>query len=118
MLTFSEILKKLREDHDYTQQQLADALHISKNSISHYELKVSMPSIDVLIEMADIFDVSLDYLLGRTNVNLSNKLLEKSVDKNITAGQAIESILKLDREHRADLVKLLYYIEADNKRRL
>lgn len=116
-MTFPEILKKLREDHDYTQQQLADALHVSKNSISHYELKVSMPSIDVLIEMAGIFDVSLDYLLGRTNVNLSNKLLEKPIDKNTTVEQAIESILKLDREHRADLIKLLHYIEMDNKRR-
>lgn len=71
----------------------------------------------MLIEMADIFDVSLDFLLGRTNVNLSNKLLEKPIDKNTTVGQAIESILKLDREHKADFIKLLYYIEADNKRR-
>lgn len=116
-MIFSENLRKLREDRDYTQQQLADALHVSKNSISHYELKVSMPGIDVLIEMADIFDVSLDFLLGRTNVNLSNKLLEKPIDKNTTVGQAIESILKLDREHKADFIKLLYYIEADNKRR-
>lgn len=115
-MNFSERLKKLREDHNYTQQQLADALHVSKNSISHYELKVSMPSIDVMIEIADLFDVTLDYLLGRTNVNLSNKLLVKPIDKNTTVEQAIESILKLDREHRADLIKLLRYIELDNKR--
>lgn len=62
-MEFPKILKMLREKRGYSQKQLADVLHVSKNSVSHYELGNCMPSIDVIINIADIFDVSLDYLL-------------------------------------------------------
>ena len=58
-MEFPKILKMLREKRGYSQKQLADVLHVSKNSVSHYELGSCMPSIDVIINMADIFDVSL-----------------------------------------------------------
>lgn len=113
-MNFQNILKMLREKQGYTQKQLADVLHVSKNSVSHYELGICMPSIDVIINMADIFDVSIDYLLGRSNVNLSKRLLEKPIDKKTTAGNLLESVLRLDKEHRIDLMKLLHYIVKDN----
>lgn len=104
----------LREKRGYSQQQLADVLHVSKNSVSHYELRECMPSIDVLISIADVFDVSVDYLLGRSSVNLSKRLLEKPIDKSTTAGSVLESILRLDKEHRSDFLRILRYIERDN----
>ena len=113
-MNFSENLKMLREKHGFTQQRLADALHVTKNSISHYERNISMPDIDILCGMADIFDVSLDYLLGRTDYNLPNHLLKKRIEKNTTSGQLLESVIRLDSNHSADLVKMLHYIEADN----
>lgn len=113
-MEFPEILKMLREKYGYSQKQLADVLHVSKNSVSHYELGVCMPSIDIIISIADVFDVSIDYLLGRSKANLSKRLLEKQVDKNITSGRILESILRLDKEHRNDLIKILHYIEKDN----
>lgn len=116
-MLFPEKLKRLRENRGYTQQQLAKALNVSKNSVSHYELNISMPGLDVLLEISDLFDVSLDYLLGRTDVNLSSNLLNKQIDKDMTVAQAVESILKLDKQHRSDFIKLLYYIEADNARK-
>ncbi len=116
-MEFPEILKMLREKRGYSQKQLADVLHVSKNSISHYELDRCMPSIEVIVSIADIFDVSIDYLLGRSNTNLSKRLLEKPIDKNITAGNMLESILRLDKDHRSDFIKLLRYIEKDNNAR-
>lgn len=113
-MEFPDILKMLREKKGYSQKQLADVLHVSKNSVSHYELRECMPGIDVIKNMADVFDVSIDYLLGRSNVNLSKRLLEKPIDKNATAGNILESILRLDKEHRSDLLKILRYIEKDN----
>lgn len=112
-MEFPEILRMLREKRGYSQKQLADVLHVSKNSVSHYELGGCMPGIDVLVGIADIFDVSLDYLLGRSKANLSKRLLDKNVDKT-TAGEILEDILRLDKEHRHDLFKLLYYIKKDN----
>lgn len=114
-MDFPNVLKMLREKRGYSQKQLADVLHVSKNSVSHYELGISMPSIDIIINMADIFDVSIDYLLGISNVNLSKRLLDKPIDKNTTAENVLESILRLDKEHKMDLLKLLRYIVNDNK---
>lgn len=113
-MNFPETLKMLREKRGYSQKQLADVLHVSKNSVSHYELGICMPSIDVIINMADIFDVSIDYLLGRSNANLSKRLLEKPMEKNVTAGNILESMLRLDKEHRNDMLRLIRYIVKDN----
>lgn len=115
-MNFSEILKMLRENRSYTQQRLADALHVTKNSISHYERGISMPDLGTLCAIADIFDVSLDYLLGRSDFNLPNHMLKKKIGKTTSAGKMLESIIKLDNNHSADLIKMLYYIETDNNR--
>lgn len=113
-MIFSERLRMLREKGGYTQQQLADILRITKNSISHYELNMCMPSIEVLVEMTRFFNVSIDYLLCLSDYNLSIKLLEKPISNKKTVGSILESILNLDRSHQADLLKILYYIEKDN----
>lgn len=113
-MNFSENLKMLREQHSYTQQRLADAIHVTKNSISHYERGISMPDLDILCAIADIFDVSLDFLLGRSDFNLPNHILKKKIGKTTSAGKLLETIINLDNNHSADLIKLLYYIEADN----
>lgn len=114
-MEFSEILKRLREEHGYTQEKLASVIHVSKNSVSHYERNISMPEIDVLIGIAEVFDVSIDYLLGRTEFNLSHEKLKKVVTKNLSVGQLVEKISNLDQSHKLDLYKALYYIERDNR---
>jgi len=115
-MDFSERLKNLRDERGYTQEKLADVLHVTKNSISHYERNISMPTIDVLIAMANVFNVTMDYLLCRTDHNLPDRLLKKPIGKNITIGKLAEKVANLDASHKTDLLKALYYIEEDNKR--
>lgn len=62
----SERLKQLRLEKDLRQDQLAKLVHMEKSSISMYENDVRQPSYEVLLRYADIFGVSVDYLLGRT----------------------------------------------------
>ncbi len=57
-MEFSKTLKMLREKNGYTQEELANVLHVTKNSISHYERNISMPAIDVLIAIASVIDVT------------------------------------------------------------
>ena len=64
---FSERFLKLRKERDLTQKQLASELHFSENAIQNYERKRSNPTYDALIHIADFFNVSLDYLVGRTD---------------------------------------------------
>lgn len=59
-------LKDLREDRDLTQQQVADLLNIRQNTYSQYETgKREIPLI-LLWKLADYYQVSIDYLVGRT----------------------------------------------------
>ena len=63
-----EAIRNLRLDRGYTQQQIAEYLNIKQNTYSQYEIGVLNYPVDVLIKLADFYDVSVDYLLGRTKV--------------------------------------------------
>jgi transcriptional regulator with XRE-family HTH domain len=62
---FPLILKELRKNNKMTQQQLADKLHISQRAYAHYEKGEAEPNIETLLRLAELFNVSLDYLMGR-----------------------------------------------------
>lgn len=59
-------IRNLREDHDYRQRQLAEVLHVSQNTYSQYETGVIELTAEKLLLLADFYNVSVDYLLGRT----------------------------------------------------
>lgn len=56
-------IKEQREFKNWSQDELAEILNISRQSISKWELNKVYPSIDMLIKMSDLFDVSLDELI-------------------------------------------------------
>lgn len=62
---FATRIKNLRQSRELDQVQLAEKLGVKKQSISNWENDNIMPSIDMLIRIADFFHVSTDYLLGR-----------------------------------------------------
>ena len=61
-------LKDLRTKRSLTQQQVADAIGCSVMVYSRYERETRQPSIDVLIRLSDLFGVTLDYLVGKEQV--------------------------------------------------
>ena len=63
-----ENIRNLRIDNGYTQKQIAAFLGISQNTYSQYEIGILNYPVDALIKLADFYHVSVDYLLGRTNV--------------------------------------------------
>lgn len=63
-MTFGEKLYKLRKENNYTQEQLAEILGVSRQSISKWESDIAYPETDKLIKMGKLFDSSLDYLLN------------------------------------------------------
>lgn len=66
-MSFSDRLVLLRKQHNLTQKQLATEIHLSELAIQHYESQRRKPAFDILIALADYFDVSLDYLVGRSD---------------------------------------------------
>lgn len=66
-MTFKDRFTELRVKADLTQQEIATILHSTRSTIAGYEKQNREPKYEILIQIADFFDVSVDYLIGRTN---------------------------------------------------
>ena len=64
-MIFSERLKTLRKEKKLTQKELAEQIGISQKSYSHWETVKNEPSLENLIKLADLLEVSIDWLFGR-----------------------------------------------------
>ena len=65
-MTYAEGLKRFRKDFSITQQQAADSAKILKSAYQRYEYGRD-PAISVLVKLADAYNVSIDYLVGRSD---------------------------------------------------
>ena len=61
-------IRDLREDNDLTQLQCAKLFYVSKNTYIRYETGERMPTIDFMERVADHYEVTLDYLAGRSKI--------------------------------------------------
>lgn len=68
----AETIKQLREARGWTQAELARRLNISRNGVNTWEQGLSMPSPHFLVELAKIFSVSTDFLLGVESLHTIN----------------------------------------------
>ena len=66
-MTYQRRLRDLREDHDKTQQQIADILGTSQTMYARYERGANELPLRHLLTLADYYSVSVDYLLGRSD---------------------------------------------------
>ena len=66
-------IQDLRTDADLSQKQLSEILHISQRSYSHYETGSRNIHVEMLIRLANYYDISVDYLVGRTDKKEMNK---------------------------------------------
>lgn len=92
MVDFGNKLKSLRLKENMTQAQLAQKLGLTKSVISAYETGLRLPSYDVLVNIAKIFKVSTDYLLGmnqKQEIDLSG-LTQKEIDALINLIDAMK----------------------------
>ncbi len=69
-------IQDLRTDADMSQKQLSEILHISQRSYSHYETGSRNIPVEMLIRLANYYDISVDYLIGRTDKKEMNKYTE------------------------------------------
>ena len=65
-MTFGDKLSKIRKENNYTQEQLAEVLGVSRQAVSKWESDLTYPETDKLIRISELFHCSLDYLLRDT----------------------------------------------------
>lgn len=63
-----ERIKDLRKKSEYSQQQLANKMHLTQGAISQWENNITVPAADQLLSLAEVFGISVDELLGREAV--------------------------------------------------
>lgn len=126
MASFSNRLKQLRIERGLTQQQLADILNISKSSINMYERGEREPGFETLEAIADVFNVDMNFLLGKSHVK--NQLLEDTplsktdelIKDDPLAGQLFAAYGKVKEEFsqaEIDDITMIMEMIAEKKRR-
>ena len=76
-MIFSERLKEEREKRNWSQNDLAEKLHVSRQSVSKWETGKNYPSIEIIIHLSDLFSITIDELL-RSDEELTQKIIEDS----------------------------------------
>lgn len=83
-------MKKLREEKGLMQQDVCNALDIEQSTLANYENNRRVPKTDILIEIANYYGVSLDYLVGRTDDRFDNsKRRPKDLNKFLQQSEII-----------------------------
>lgn len=80
MATFPERMKALRKEKDITLEELSEILGTTKATLSRYENNLRIPNVDFIDELANFFNVSTDYLLGRTDIKNQSEKISNAVE--------------------------------------
>ena len=97
-MEFGEKLAQIRKDKKMSQQELAKKAGIHANVLGRYERGEARPFIEVGVKLAQALEVSTDYLLGNSNLDIDMNTLKK-----------IEEIAKLPEENRQQLLQMIDY---------
>lgn len=118
-MNFSLRLKSLRKERKLTQEALGEKINVTKVSISGYENGNRTPDTETLQKLADFFDVSTDYLLGRTdNTRIENNQSKQDIDfKDPTLGLFFKEIKNAPEEQQEQLRKIWEIIKGEGDRK-
>jgi transcriptional regulator with XRE-family HTH domain len=90
-MSFGSRLITIRKEHKISQSDLAAKAGIHSNVLGRYEREEATPSVEMASKIADVLGVSLDYLVGKTDVELDQSILDKVV--------SIQKLPDEDKDH-------------------
>ena len=90
-MNFAEVIKRERRKRNYTQQELADALHVIASTVGMWEQDSRVPKLEKLEEIADFFNINLDELRGQDSMDI-RKGIRIPVLGSVRAGIPLEAI--------------------------
>lgn len=96
-MTLGERIKYLREKNGYAQKFVAEKIGVKNNTLSSYEADKRQPDYDTLQKIADFFEVSIDYLLGRAS---DSSIHQDSSGINVAFSDGLKDFDKLEPEEQ------------------
>ena len=112
---FGKRLKELREASGYTIEQFAEAVGISKSTVGYYENNNRMPDIEILSRIADVLNVSADYLIGKTNTTATKGKTKTVCDFTGLSDTAVEYLAELVKNKRFDRIAVINHLFSELK---
>lgn len=107
MAEFGDMLSELRHDRNLTQAELALEIYVTPGTISNYESNVHYPDVEKLKQLADFFNVTTDYLLGRSKCSLSPAILEQKISDGRSRSEIIKDVQSLSPSRQRTLLLML-----------
>ncbi len=114
-MKFGEILKKLRNEKNMTQEDLAQVLNFKRSTVAGYETDDREPDFKTLIKISDYFNVSVDYLLGTTQIKYDFKELRAAADHDAGLADFINELIRRENLQTCSKYLLTFSNEELNK---
>ncbi len=114
MMDIGPMITALRKEFNMTQKDLAIYLSLSTGTISNYENNVHYPDLVTIDKLADLFGVTTDYILGRTQYRCPPELLEQYRGESAEVCNLTNRILNMDNKTKFAVEQFMEYI-ASNK---
>lgn len=112
-------ISDLRRRAGLLQADLASHLKVTVSTVSHYEAGINMPQLSSLVQIADFFGVSVDYLLGQTELMIDWKTFRRKIslmDGTIVSLEAvINKFMSLSEQSQADVCRLIGLFALDDR---
>lgn len=106
-MDFKNIILTLRNEKGFSQEQLAKVLHISKSTVAMWETGQRLPSVEKYEEIADYFNVDIDFLYGRTTIKRKS-LFDESGSEYVNS----KLVTDIPRKSRGVVIKVLGHVAA------
>lgn len=112
-----ELIRNLRIDHDLTQAEVADILGISQQHYSQYENEAYELPLRHFITLANYYNVSADYLIGKCRSKEKTGLDLIHITKAYTAAQMVRDLMALGEDERERFVQYLSFLVRSQESR-
>lgn len=105
-MSLHDKIRRLRQEHQWTQAELGDRINVHQKQVSAYERGVTVPSTDILIKIAEAFDVTLDYLAfdRASSVDGTKNIQDRELLRRF---EAVDALSEKDRNLAKEILDLL-----------
>lgn len=114
-MSLSTQLKALRKEHGLTQKMLADRINVSRSTVTGYETKDRQPSHETLSAMAELFGVSIDFLIDANESDDSSSSIMSPQEERLLDQKVLKIYRSLSQKSKEDTLEYLHLLTLREK---